>query len=63
MGERAPQLYVRWLVVQQAGGRARSAHLPLVDPKKIVCPVQIIRGEHDRIRALQSTASRVASTN
>jgi pimeloyl-ACP methyl ester carboxylesterase len=28
------------------------AHLPLVDPKKIACPVQIIRGEHDGIAAL-----------
>ena len=28
------------------------AHLPLVDPEKIVCPVQIIRGEHDGIAAL-----------
>jgi pimeloyl-ACP methyl ester carboxylesterase len=28
------------------------ANLPLVDPKKIECPVQIIRGEHDGIAAL-----------
>ena len=29
------------------------AHLPLVDPEKIGCPVQIIRGEHDGIATLR----------
>jgi pimeloyl-ACP methyl ester carboxylesterase len=27
-------------------------HLPLVDPEKIACPVQIIRGEHDGIATI-----------
>jgi pimeloyl-ACP methyl ester carboxylesterase len=30
-----------------------SAHLPLVDPEKIACSVQIIRGEHDGIATVQ----------
>jgi alpha-beta hydrolase superfamily lysophospholipase len=29
------------------------ANLPLIDPEKMVCPVQIIRGEHDGIAAIQ----------
>ncbi|HEY6832206.1 MAG TPA: alpha/beta fold hydrolase [Pseudolabrys sp.] len=28
------------------------AHLPLVDPEKMACPVQIIRGEHDGIATI-----------
>jgi pimeloyl-ACP methyl ester carboxylesterase len=29
------------------------AHLPLIDPLKLECPVQIIRGEHDGIATIQ----------
>jgi pimeloyl-ACP methyl ester carboxylesterase len=29
------------------------AHLPLIDPDKLSCPVQIIRGEHDGIATIQ----------
>ena len=29
------------------------AHLPLIDPLKLECPVQIIRGEHDGIASIQ----------
>jgi|SRR5450830_307276 pimeloyl-ACP methyl ester carboxylesterase len=30
-----------------------SAHLPLIEPEKLSCPVQIIRGEHDGIATIQ----------
>ena len=32
-------------------GRRSSAHLPIIEPAKIRCPVQIIRGEFDGIAA------------